>query len=142
MNLKNYVSLRFGNREKTLDALVYMLRASLFAPSFRKFWQRWNPLWSYYTLFYVYRPLSRVLPRRLAGLLTFGVSGFFHDCVAMILTANFSIMMTTMFLSWGLIVWAEDLFLAQILSLPLHFRPVYQLSNLFAGVLPALYLFW
>lgn len=142
MTLKTYLDHRFGHHDKSLDALIYMLRVSLFAPSFREFWQRWNPLWSYYILFYVYRPLSRILPKRLAGLFTFVVSGFLHDCVAMALTADFSIVMTAIFSSWGIIILGEDLVVTQNFRPPILLRPLYQLFCLSAGALPALHFLW
>lgn len=142
MRLKNYLSFMYGHREKSLDAIIYMLRASFFAPRFRNFWQRWNPLWSYFTLYFVYRPLSKILPRRVAGLLTFVVSGFLHDCVAMALTAEVSVVMTVMFSIWGVIVWAEDIFVSQKPLRPVYLRPIYHLACLLAGAVTSLCLFW
>jgi hypothetical protein len=48
----------------------------LAAPSFRAFWARWNPVYGYVLLFFVYPAANRVLPRRLALWVTFLVSGF------------------------------------------------------------------
>jgi hypothetical protein len=50
------------------------------APTFAGFWRTFNPLYGYYLYYWCYRPLSRSLPRPVAELLTFAVSGFFlHD---------------------------------------------------------------
>jgi MBOAT, membrane-bound O-acyltransferase family len=50
------------------------------AGSFAGFWRRWNPVYGYLLLFYVYRPLRRVAPRPIATVVTFLVSGFvLHD---------------------------------------------------------------
>lgn len=55
------------------------------APSFAAFWRRWNPVYGYVLTFYVYRPLSRILPRRAAELLTFIACGsLLHDVPAWI----------------------------------------------------------
>jgi hypothetical protein len=48
--------------------------------SFAEFWRSWNPFVTYWLCLYCYRPIRRLLPRSLAILLTFGVSGFLvHD---------------------------------------------------------------
>lgn len=48
--------------------------------SFVGFWRRWNPVYGYVLLYFIYRPLRRVLPRPAAVLATFLVSGFaLHD---------------------------------------------------------------
>ena len=52
----------------------------LCASSFSKFWHYWNPVYGYVLLFYIYRPLRRLLPRPAAVFLTFIASGFLlHD---------------------------------------------------------------
>lgn len=53
------------------------------ASSFAEFWRRWNPVYGYFLLYYCYRPLAKVLPRRAATLLTFATCGFMlHDLPA------------------------------------------------------------
>lgn len=50
------------------------------ATSFSKFWYYWNLAYGYVLLYYVYRPLHRLLPRPVALLTTFLASGFLlHD---------------------------------------------------------------
>lgn len=57
------------------------------AASFAEFWRLWNPVYGYFLGYYVYRPLSRVAPRRLAMLTTFLFCGFaLHDIPAWIAT--------------------------------------------------------
>jgi hypothetical protein len=52
----------------------------LSAPTFSGFWQSWNPVYRYFTLFWFYRPLRRHLPRQAAVYLTFIASGLLlHD---------------------------------------------------------------
>lgn len=48
------------------------------------FWRSWNPLWSYYLTYFVYRPLRRFFPPWLSTLLTFMVSGCMHGLLASI----------------------------------------------------------
>lgn len=63
-----------------LMALRIMLVKSFNAPSLRKFWYYWNPVFGYILCYFCYQPLRRVLNPALALLITFVVSGFiFHD---------------------------------------------------------------
>jgi D-alanyl-lipoteichoic acid acyltransferase DltB (MBOAT superfamily) len=53
------------------------------APSFAIFWRRWNPVYGYFLYYYSYRPLTRILPRPAAMLITFVACGFvLHDLPA------------------------------------------------------------
>lgn len=57
------------------------------ASSFAGFWRQWNPVYGYFLYYYSYRPLSQVLPRAPAMLMTFAACGFLlHDVPAWILT--------------------------------------------------------
>jgi hypothetical protein len=56
------------------------LKRSFGAANPGRFWHYWNPNYGYYLLYFVYHPLSRVLPRPAALYLTFLACGFFaHD---------------------------------------------------------------
>ena len=71
---------RLGDLRRPLCLLNNFFVRPLCAGSFLGFWQRWNPPFIYVCLFYVYRPLRRVLPRPVALFATFLVSGFvLHD---------------------------------------------------------------
>jgi D-alanyl-lipoteichoic acid acyltransferase DltB (MBOAT superfamily) len=53
------------------------------AASFAEFWRRWNPVYGYFLTYYVYRPLSRIVPRPAAMMATFVFCGFaLHDLPA------------------------------------------------------------
>jgi hypothetical protein len=67
---------RLGNPKWPLSFLCNFFVRPLCAGSFAGFWQRWNPPFIYVCLFYVYRPLRLILPRTIATLVTFLVSGF------------------------------------------------------------------
>ena len=55
-------------------------RRSFGATSPARFWHYWNPLYGYYLSYFVFKPLSRLLPRAIALYLTFLVCGFVaHD---------------------------------------------------------------
>jgi hypothetical protein len=57
-----------------------MLSRSFGAKSFASFWRYWNPVYHYYLYYWSYRPLTSLLPRPVAVLLTFAVCGFLlHD---------------------------------------------------------------
>jgi hypothetical protein len=50
------------------------------AKSAKEFWNYWNPLFGYYLLFYLYKPLTNKIPRPFRVIVTFTISGFFlHD---------------------------------------------------------------
>ncbi len=53
------------------------------ASSFAGFWRQWNPVYGYFLYYYSYRPLSRVMPRVPAMLITFAACGLLlHDVPA------------------------------------------------------------
>jgi hypothetical protein len=53
------------------------------APSFAVFWRRWNPVYGYFLYYYSYRPLTRLVPRTMAMMITFVACGFvLHDLPA------------------------------------------------------------
>jgi D-alanyl-lipoteichoic acid acyltransferase DltB (MBOAT superfamily) len=56
------------------------------ASSFARFWRHWNPVYGYFLYYYSYRPLSRIMPRAPAMVVTFVVCGFLlHDIPAWVL---------------------------------------------------------
>lgn len=79
MSFGDYVQWRNGIPLGGRGALGAMLKRSLGASSIAGFWRHWNPAWGYYLWTKVYRPARLVLPRALATLLTFIVSGALHD---------------------------------------------------------------
>lgn len=57
------------------------------ASSFAGFRRQWNPVYGYFLYYYSYRPLSRVMPRVPAMLITFVACGLvLHDLPAWLLT--------------------------------------------------------
>ena len=80
--LGQYVSQRNGVALGDSGSLQNMLNRSFGAGSFAEFWQYWNPIWGYGLGKYVYSPLRRVLPRGIAVIMTFVVSGAIHDLAA------------------------------------------------------------
>jgi len=107
MTRTEYIRRKTGNRSTEWERIVYMTRHSFTAPTFRTFWQNWNPLWSYYLTYKVYGPLRLHLPDGLAIVLTFALSGFLHDVAAMIVLGQGFFLFTCLFTMLGLWVLAE-----------------------------------
>ena len=107
MNRNDYLGRKTGYRSTEWGRIVYMTRQSFTAPTFRAFWQNWNPLWSYYLTYKVYAPLRNHLPDGLALLLTFSISGFLHDVAAMAVLGRPFFLFTLLFSVFGLWVLAE-----------------------------------
>jgi hypothetical protein len=77
MTLTQYVTHRLGTTPR--EQAVNFLRRPLGAKSLSGFWQYWNPVWSYFLLFFCYRLLRENLPRWLSVVLTFFLCGLLHD---------------------------------------------------------------
>lgn len=82
MTMGQYVAVRNGVPLGDSKSLRNMLYRSFGSGSFGEFWQFWNPIWGYGLGRFVYWPMQRVLPRPLAAVLTFAVSGAIHDLAA------------------------------------------------------------
>lgn len=78
-------------------SLRNMLRNALGANSFSSFWRYWNPIWSYYLRYFVYRPLRTIIPEKVALVATFLVSGGIHDLAVYLITGQGSFIITVWF---------------------------------------------
>ena len=80
MNLEGYTYYRTGSTK-----INVIFRNMFFKPfvssSYKSFWKYWNPTWGYYLLFYCYKPLKTVFPAWVALVITFLISGLFHDII-------------------------------------------------------------
>jgi len=141
MKLERYLNIKFGNNDKSLKCILYMLRRSLGASSFTLFWRNWNPLWSYFLLYYVYKPLSSLINKKLANFLTFVISGFLHDCVAMLLMLKPSYVMTSTFTLFAVLIVIENRFNINLRQASELTRATYQLTALTITILPVLIFF-
>ena len=65
------------------------------------FWQFWNPIWGYGLGRFVYSPLKRVLPRALAVIMTFAISGGIHDLATMAVRRSPAFLFTPWFFLLG-----------------------------------------
>lgn len=104
LSLAQYVKRRNGVPLGGKGALSKMLKRSLGAESFQQFWQYWNPIWGYYLAKWFFWPLSRFLPRTLAVVLTFIISGVLHDLAIILLTKQFSFFITLWFSIMGILL--------------------------------------
>lgn len=81
-SFRQYLRYRLGPKGGRWAWFNFFIRP-FGASSFAEFWRRWNPVYGYFLLHYCYRPLTRVLPRPAATLLTFAICGFvLHDLPA------------------------------------------------------------
>lgn len=99
--LGSYVAHRNGVPLGDSKSLRNMLRRSLGAGSFAGFWQYWNPIWGYGLGRFVYSPLKRVLPRALAVIMTFAISGGIHDLATMAVRRSPAFLFTPLFFLLG-----------------------------------------
>jgi hypothetical protein len=77
MTLTQYVNHRLGTTAR--EQAINFLGRPFGAESLSGFWQYWNPVWSYFLLFFCYRLLRKNLPRWLSVVLTFFLCGLLHD---------------------------------------------------------------
>jgi hypothetical protein len=78
-----YLARRLGPRGRGRWARFFLHPFT--AASFAEFWRRWNPVYGYFLAYYVYRPLTRRLPRTAAVMATFVFAGLvMHDLPAWI----------------------------------------------------------
>lgn len=80
MNLEAYTYYRTGSTKVSLIVRNMFLKPFL-TSSLRSFWKYWNPSWGYYLLFYSYKPFKTIFPPWAALILTFIISGLFHDMI-------------------------------------------------------------
>ena len=125
MTLRRYLTKKLGNKKTITACLKFMLQKSFYSKSFREFWKHWNPLWSYFLTYYSYKPLKTKLPKSIAVLLTFGISGALHDVFVMLLLQKFYYLFTMIFLVFGALVLVESSLKISITSSSKVLRPIY-----------------
>ena len=75
-----FISHRLGDPRHPVRFLRNFFLVPLRSRSFGEFWSLWNPIFGYFLIFFIFRPLRRRMPRPLAVYLTFLASGFLlHD---------------------------------------------------------------
>jgi D-alanyl-lipoteichoic acid acyltransferase DltB (MBOAT superfamily) len=109
LTFKQYVDFRLGARGGAQAWFNFFVRP-FGARSFAEFWRLWNPVYSYFLLYFVYRPLARVLPRQVATVTTFVSCGLIlHDVPAWLFTRRILPPGATIaFLLFGVVVVVSD----------------------------------
>ncbi|MCI4669571.1 MAG: hypothetical protein MRZ79_15660 [Bacteroidia bacterium] len=110
------------------------------ADSFARFWQNWNPLFSYFLLYYCYKPLKKYLPKALASWTTFILSGAIHDLAASLMLGRPYFLFSLTFSFFGLFVIIEN---ALKIRLPSKFgflKVAYHISLILISYLMASFL--
>lgn len=102
--LSEYVKRRNGVPLGATGSMSNMFYRSLGAESFTRFWQFWNPIWGYYLGRLIYAPLAKKLPRALAVITTFAVSGALHDLAVMLVKWQLVFFFTPWFGLMGVMV--------------------------------------
>jgi hypothetical protein len=106
ISLSEYVKKLNGLPLGASGSMKNMLKRSLGASSFYLFWHYWNPIWGYYLSRKVMKPLSQLLPRWIAIIMTFAVSGALHDLAITLVKWKFTFFFTPWFvlMSIGVLV--------------------------------------
>jgi hypothetical protein len=103
-----YERRRLGDPATRRTGIGVMVRRSFGAASFGGFWRFWNPLFGYTLLRWCYTPLARRVPRPVAVVLTFAMSGALHDVAASLATWSVYVLFVPAFLIFGLLVVVEE----------------------------------
>src|ERR1700730_815747 len=82
VSFQRYLAFRLGKAGGATAWFNFFIKP-FGARSFSEFWRQWNPVYGYFLYYYSYRPLTRLLPRAPAMLITFAACGFLlHDLPA------------------------------------------------------------
>lgn len=108
LTFSQYLEFRLGHTGR--QAWFNFFVRPFGARSFADFWRFWNPVYGYFLLYFVYRPLARVLPRRVATIITFVSCGLvLHDVPAWLFSRRILPPGATLaFLFFGVVVVVSD----------------------------------
>ena len=101
MTLSEYVLKRNGVPLGAKASLLKNLQNSVGAENNILFWKYWNPIWGFYLSKYIYFPLNRYLPKTISSIVTFGISGAFHDLAIGLLGLGWQNFFTIWFVMMG-----------------------------------------
>src|SRR5260370_38362849 len=88
LSLNEYLKYRLGSHGGWTAWFNFFIKP-FGAKSFAEFWRQWNPVYGYFLISYRYRPLSNVVPRPAAVMLTFATCAFVRpDLPAWALTSR------------------------------------------------------
>lgn len=136
LRYRDYERRRLGGSRSELSGIVYMTRKALLASSFAGFWRYWNPLFSFYLMTRVLRPLrDRGVPLAISQVLTFAVSGLVHDVAATMVLRRLVCIVTPTFVLYAAYVLVEQYAGWTLKRWPRAMRPLYHMVLLTAGYL-------
>jgi D-alanyl-lipoteichoic acid acyltransferase DltB (MBOAT superfamily) len=107
-----------------------MCRQSFTSATFAGFWRSWNPLFSYYLLYYCYAPLRKRVPQPIALLAPFALSGLVHDLAATFARGEPYLVFTLTFTFLGFWTVLERRLSLRVTVFPVFVRPAYHLMLL------------
>ncbi len=110
-----------------------MCRQSFTSTTFAGFWRSWNPLFSYYLLYFCYAPLRKRVPRPLAQIAPFALSGSVHDLAATVARGEPYLVFTLSFIFFGLWTVVERGIGLRVTVFPASIRPAYHLMLIVGG---------
>ncbi len=122
ITLSRYVQRRNGVPLGHRQSLPNNLQRAFGAGSSAQFWQHWNPIWSYYLWRYIYSPANRWLPRSIAVIIAFAVSGALHDLAIGLVGKGWQSFFTLWFVVMGLFLLQTEYFKLSYKHLPWSLR--------------------
>ena len=129
MTLGEYVLKRNGVPLGAKGSLPNNLRNSFGAGTNADFWRHWNPIWGYYLAKFIYLPLGNYVPRSLAILASFAVSGALHDLAVGLLGIAWQGFFTAWFLVMGLFLIVSKALQIDFSGLPFAFRALVNFAS-------------
>lgn len=134
MNLEEYTYYRTGSTKVSL-IIRNMFFKPFVSPSFRSFWKYWNPTWGYYLLFYCYKPVKTFFPHWVALIITFLISGLFHDVIYIAPIMMKEVKFVFPFITVWFFIISIGILLTEYLNIDfkkisLMFRPIFHLGYL------------
>lgn len=109
-------------------SMYNMLYRSFGAVNFAKFWQHWNPIFSYYLGRDIYVPLKRRMPASLALVATFVACGALHDIVTMLVRQDLALFFVPWFATLGICVVLSNILILDYSKLSWLMRAVINAS--------------
>lgn len=134
MNLEEYTYYRTGSTKVSM-IIRNMFFKPFVSPSFRSFWKYWNPTWGYYLLFYCYKPVKTIFPHWAALIITFLISGLFHDVIYILPMMMKEVKFVFPFITVWFFIISIGILLTEYLHTDLKktnlmFRPIFHLGYL------------
>lgn len=134
MTLEEYTQFRTGSIRIPV-IIRNMVVKPFVSPSFRSFWKYWNPSWGYFLLFYCYKPIRTFFPHWASLIITFVVSGLFHDIIYIAPMMLNEVEFVFPFITVWFVIIAIGILLTEVLKIDFKrtnwkFRPIVHLGYL------------